>query len=223
MTFDVSFELETVCCINQEINLETTLLLQSSCRLTLLACVCYSMERLDRVFLWHIASFLDPADIAHFRGTCRRLYSLLPQVTVTQDLWEGNDFHILGSRTQHWCPEKYFDGPILVGNLLKLEFSVVWKDQGWGNKKGELFAYLMRPSRTGEPVKIAEHRRLFGIADHCQTEPNTESGRESAIVAKSKKGDFCRFMRNAGGGGGHELFVNKFQVKATICEVECET
>ena len=30
-------------------------------------------------------------------------------------------------------------------------------------------------------------------------------------------------MRNAGGGGGHELFVNKFQVKATICEVECET
>ena len=200
--------------------METTLLLQSSCRLTLLACVFYSMERLDRVFLWHIASFLDPADIAHFRGTCRRLYSLLPKVTVTKDLWEGNDFHIHGSREGHWCPEKYFDGPILAGNLLKLELSVVWKDQGWGNKKGELFAYLMRPSRTGEPVKIAEHRRLFGIADHCQTKPNTEIGREYAIVAKSKKGDFCRFMRNAGGGGGHELFVNKFQVKATICEVE---
>ncbi|PFX30607.1 hypothetical protein AWC38_SpisGene4553 [Stylophora pistillata] len=117
------------------------------------------MERFDRVVLWHIASFLDPIDVARLRGTCRRLYALLPEVTVTEDLWEGKKFHIYGSRGGHWCPEWYFDGPILAGNLLKLEMSVVWQDQGWGNRKGELFAYLMRPSRTGEPVKIAEYRR----------------------------------------------------------------
>lgn len=151
------------------------------------------------------------------------MYALLPEVTVTEDLWEGKKFHIYGSRERHWCPEWYFDGPILAGNLLKLEISVVWQDQGWGNKKGELFAYLMRRSRTGEPVKIAEHRRLLGIAEHRRTTPTTKITREYPIVAKSKKGDFCRFMRNAGGGGGHELIVEKFQVKATVREVDCST
>ena len=182
-----------------------------------------TMERLDSAVYRHIASFLDPDDIARLRGTCRRLYALLPEVTVSKDLWGGHDFRIVGSGEGSGIPEWYFDGPILAGNLFKLELSVVCQDQGWGNRKGELFAYLMRPSRTGEPVKIAEHRRLLGIAEHRRTTPNIKVAKGYPIVAKSKKGDFCRFMRNAGGGGGHELIVEKFQVKATVCEVDCST
>ena len=145
---------------------------------------------------------------------------MLPEVIVTNDLWKGDDFYIFGPRSGHWAPELYFDGPILPSKVIELNMSVVWEDQGWGNKKGELFVILMRPSRTGKPLQIAEHRRLFGIAEHYEKEAHKVVNRDDPVVDKSKKGDFYRFMRNAGGGGGHQLKVKNFRVKATMCKVK---
>ena len=178
------------------------------------------MELLDELVLRHITSFLDPKDIVCLHRTCRRMHTMLPEVVVTEYQWKGENFHIFGPRGGHWAPEHYFDGPVLPGNAIKLESSVLWEDQGFGNRKGELFVHSMRPSRTGKPLQIAEHRQLFGIAEHYEKTAHKVLGREDPIIAKSRKGDFYRFMRNAGGGGGHQLKVKNFRVKATLCEVK---
>ncbi|KAJ7380039.1 hypothetical protein OS493_010746 [Desmophyllum pertusum] len=169
------------------------------------------MEQLDDLVLRHITSFLDPEDIVRLGRTSRRMYSLMPRVILTTELWKGNDFHMSGP----WEPELYFDGPLLPSTVQELNMDVVWQDQGHGNRKGELYMILMRPAVEGEPVQIAEYRRLFGIAEHYEEQANKVIPADHPVVAEAKPGDFYRFMRNAGGGGGHELTVKNFRVEAS--------
>ena len=114
-------------------------------------------------------------------------------------------------------PELYFDGPILTSTVKKLNMSVVWKDQGWGNLKGEIFVKLMRPSQSkvvkgrlpwSKPTETvsesgveAEKRRVFGIAKHHEEAANAEIMNDS-IVSLAKPGDFYRFMRSVGSEEG---------------------
>ena len=177
------------------------------------------MEQLDAVVLRRIVGFLDPEDIVRLGRTCRRMYAMMPQVILTTELWKGEDFKISGPVGGHWAPELYFDGPTLPSMVKELQLSVVWQDQGWGNRKGELFLMLMRPVRNGEPVEKAKYRSLFGIAEHYEKEARKVIAADHPVVAEAKAGDFYRFMRNAGGGGGHKLKVRNFRVKATVCAV----
>ena len=60
---------------------------------------------------------------------------------------------------------------------------------------------------------IAEKTNMFGTAPHnWQDAEATTSGHN--LIKLSKEGDFYRFMRSAGGGGGHSLSVRNF--KATL-------
>lgn len=126
----------------------------------------------------------------------------------------GKNFKIHGPSGGHWAPEKYFDGPVLPATVKKLTLSLDWVDQGFGNRKGEIFVKLMRPSRNGSD-EITEKRFLFGIAEHERTSPKTVITKDP-ILDMSASGDFYRFMRNAGGGGGHTLTVNNFKAIATL-------
>ena len=176
------------------------------------------MERLDDVVLRNIIKFLHPEDVVRLGRTSRHMHAMMPQVILTTELWKGPDFHIFGPGGGHWVPELYFDGPILRSIVKELQVSVVWKDQGWGNRKGEIYMMLMRPAadEEGEPVKIAKYQRLVGIAEHFEKEAQNVIRADHPVVAKAKAGDFYRFMRNAGGGGGHELEGKNFRVKATV-------
>ena len=177
------------------------------------------MESLDDLALRHIARFLDPKDIVRLGRTCKRMHSVMPRVVLSNEEWRGEDFHIFGPGGGHWCPELYFDAPTLTKNAItKLSLSVIWNDQGWGNRKGELLLKLMRPVSYGEPVEVAEHRRLFGIAEHIETEASAVIANHP-VVTQARPGDFYRFMRNAGGGGGHSLTVKNFRAVATVCKV----
>lgn len=145
------------------------------------------------------------------------MHAMLPEVVVTEDLWKGEDFYVVGPHRGPSPPELYFDGPILPSKVIKLEASIVWNDQGWGNRKGELIVRLMRPNCTGEPFQIAELWGLFDTAPHREMAANKEVDKDHPVIAKSKKGDFYRFMRRIGGGGGHTLKVKNFRVKVTVC------
>ena len=179
------------------------------------------MERLDSVVLQNIIKFLDPEDVVRLGRTSRHMHAMMPQVILTTELWKGPDFHIFGPSGGHWAPELYFDGPILLSTVFELQASVKWQDQGWGNRKGEIYVVLMRPAADGreEPVEIAKHPRLFGIAEHFEKQAQTVIRGDHPVVAKAKAGDFYRFMRNAGGGGGHQLKGKNFGVKATVCSI----
>lgn len=172
------------------------------------------METLPDLILSRLSDFLGPEDTARLAQTCRRLHSLLPRYLVMR----GADFRIRGPGGGHWAPELYFDGPSLTSTVKKLTMSVTWVDQGWGNRKGELFVKLVRPkrrSRRGGETVLAEKRGLFGIAKHKEETASAEVV-EDAVVSMAQPGDFYRFMRNAGGGGGHTLTVKNFRVVATL-------
>lgn len=175
------------------------------------------MERLDDLALRHIAAFLNPEDIVNLGRTCKRMHSVMPQVVLYDEEWRGEDFEIDGPRGGHFWPDLYFDGPALSSTVKKLSLSVIWNDQGWGNRKGELFLKLIRRDGSGENI-VAEHRRLFGIAEHMETRASVVIENHPA-VKQARPGDFYRFMRNAGGGGGHSLTVRNFRAVASLCKI----
>ena len=176
------------------------------------------MEVLPDLALRHIARFLYPEDIVRLHRTSKRMHSIMPRVELAKEEWTGDDFEMDGPRRGHWWPELYFDTPELASTVKKLSLSVTWQDQGWGNRKGELFLKLMRPVTDGEPIQIAEHRKLFGIAEHYEKTAEVVI-QHHPIVREAEPGDFYRFMRNVGGGGGHKLKVKNFRAVATVCKV----
>ena len=175
------------------------------------------MERLDDLALRRIAAFLSPEDIVNLGRTCKRMHSVMPQVVLYDEEWRGEDFKIDGPEGGHSCPELYFDGPALSSTVKKLSLSVIWNDQGWGNRKGELFLKLIRRDGSGENI-VAEHRRLFGIAEHMETRASVVI-ENHPVVKQARPGDFYRFMRNAGSGRGRRLTVRHFRAVASLCKV----
>ena len=89
-----------------------------------------TMEKLDDLALLHIARFLNPEDIVNLGRSCKRLHSVMPRITMADEKWLGDDFHIVGPGGGHFCPEKYFDTSELCSSVKKLTLSVAWKDQG---------------------------------------------------------------------------------------------
>ncbi|CAB4006123.1 LRR-GTPase of the ROCO family [Paramuricea clavata] len=164
------------------------------------------MEGLPDLVLLKIAEYLSPAECVRLSLTCKRFLGLLPQYVR----FLGEDFKITGPHTGHWTPEFYFDGPDLKGKVKRFRASVEWKDQGWGNRKGQLIVKLMRRD-SGQNMVIAEKTNIFGIAGHDWAN-STCVFVTHPVVKLAEPGDFYRFERNAGGGGGHSLFARKFTV-----------
>ena len=178
-----------------------------------------NMDSLPEVVLLRISEFLAPEDSARLSQTCHRLYELLPRFFVMR----GEDFSVRGpsyeQSVRHGAPpELYFDGPTLRTGVKNMHLSTRWKDQGWGNLKGEIFVRLMRQvHETPENFEqIAEKRKVFGIARHRWSDTRAKLGENEAVVSKAQAGDFYRFMRNVGSGGGHQLIVKRFRVIATL-------
>ncbi len=163
------------------------------------------MESLPELALLKIAEYLSPAECVRLSLTCKRFHKVLPQYVR----FVGKDFKISGPSGGHWTPESYFDGPDLTGKVKSFRASVEWKDQGWGNRKGRLMVKLIRRD-SGEKV-IVENNNIFGIADHEWTKSSCKLV-DNPVVRLAEPGDFYRFERNAGGGGGHSLSVKNFTV-----------
>ena len=131
----------------------------------------------------------------------------------------GKDFERL-SVPYHGPPELYFEGPVFTAKVKKVSFSITWKDQGWGNLKGEIFIKLMRADghASGSPEEIAEKRHVLGVAQHEWSNVKATLGANEPIVNKAQPGDFYRFMRLVGGGGGHQLFVRNFKAIVSLAK-----
>ena len=193
-------------------------------------------EMPDLVVL-RIVDFLGPEDTTRLGMTCRRLHDLLPKFLVMK----GEDFSIHGPGGGHWAPELYFDGPVLHRPVRTLSVCIDgWVDQGWGNRKGELFVRLMRgPDSSRKPgggymsrvrrrkpksdagkdsEVVVEKMALFGVAQHAETSGRVELKEDEGVVSQARPGDWYRFMRNAGGGGGHRLTVRGFRAVAALLD-----
>ena len=163
--------------------------------------------QLPELALLRIAKYLTPDSICKWSMTCRRLYRALPHFLVMR----GDEFHIYGPNGDHWAPKPYFEGPVLTRQVRKLTLSVLWKDQGWGNRKGDIFISLMRGSEV-----IARKYRPFGkVAPHEEEYAEVELTDDS-IVKLAEPSHNYKFTSDAGSGGGHQLIVKNFKVIAEL-------
>ncbi len=70
----------------------------------------------------------------------------------------------------------------------------------------------------GHSESVVHRMNMFGVAEHhweCIDRKRLEYDPEDVgtlLISEARKGDFYRFVRNAGGGGGHRLIVQRFQV-----------
>ena len=176
------------------------------------------LDEMPDLVVLEIAKFLGPEETTKLSMTCRRLYNTLPKFLVMK----GKDFSIHGTGTGYGDVELYFDGPLLQWPVKSLTVSVVgWKDQGWGNRKGELFVKLMRrpdvavssgrESAGKQSVVVAERRELFGLAEHRETSARVDLNEREGVVSQARQRDWYQFMRRGGGGGGHRLHVWGFK------------
>ena len=67
-----------------------------------------------------------------------------------------------------------------------------------------------------EEVCIEENTKLFEIAPHRPVNAKGALTSDQPITKQAIDGDFFRFMKNVGGGGGHSLCINDFCVNITI-------
>ena len=63
---------------------------------------------------------------------------------------------------------------------------------------------------------IVEHLELFKVAPHVNTYVKSDLTSDHPILNRAIKGDFFRFMKNVGGGGGHSLTIKNFLTSVSI-------
>ena len=78
-------------------------------------------------------------------------------------------------------------------------------------KRGSSFRNLP-PSHT----TIVEYLELFKVAPHVNTCVKSDLTSDHPILNRAIKGDFFRFMKNVGGGGGHCLTIKNFLASISI-------
>jgi len=119
-------------------------------------------------------------------------------------------------------PVKYFDSPRLTASIIKIELSMTWR---CSVKvlfcKGRIWIQLCRPngndasnhSNSEASIIAEEDRKKLNAAPYQEEQRSRVLTIEDDIVRKSQPGDFLRFRKNVGGGGGRTcLHVNKFEV-----------
>ena len=168
----------------------------------------FDISSLPELVILHIVKYLTPEDVVKWARSSRFFHGLLPRYVGMI----GKPFHIHGPRIYHGeGTEIYFKGPKFEQKVRRLVLSILWVDQGWGNKKGDIHVRLMRDDVT----EIAVMYRPFGICDHVEKSCRIELVKHP-LVTEAMPGDFYQFSRNPGGGGGHELKVKKFKAIAEL-------
>eukprot|EP00112_Aurelia_sp_Birch-Aquarium-sp1_P002450 Seg1270.16 transcript_id=Seg1270.16/GoldUCD/mRNA.D3Y31 product="hypothetical protein" protein_id=Seg1270.16/GoldUCD/D3Y31 len=171
-----------------------------------------NLATLPELVVQRIGEFLvvvDYCGYCHLRQTCRHPHASLSKLRRFVIKGRYFSFH-RHENTENYSPRRWFDSPPLPGRVKSITVSMKWIDQGFGNRKGQVFMQLMR----GDEV-IAEKTNMFGFAPHrWQDAEATINGHN--LINLSKKGDFYRFMRNPGGGGEHRYSLRVENFKATL-------
>ena len=162
------------------------------------------LESLPELAILHIAKYLSFVDLVNLAESSALFAHLQPEFQKVK----GENFSIHGPRGGHFCPETYFDVPILTRGLKSVRMRFKWRDQGFGNQKGQVWLQLLKNS-----VVVADTREDY----YCLAPPKLEQRKVlisgHAVIQNAAKGDLLRVMRNVGGGGGHHLKVRNFRMK----------
>ena len=129
---------------------------------------------------------------------------------------EGVEWITLSAREVHMIGA-YDDKHELFLRLPPVEFPIQgvelrfeWKDQGWGNRKGQLLLKRMR-----EGAELSSHVIEPHPAAHIWTSVRFAGSVSDGDMAccVGEPGDVFEVWRYVGGGGGHELYIRDFKMR----------
>ena len=166
-----------------------------------------SLTSLPDLPLEQIASYLSFTDLVELAASSPALTHLQPKLQEVT----GEDFSRFGPHDGDFCPGTYMDVAILTRGIKSVKMSFLWKDQGHGNRKGQVWLQLVREGEV-----IADSREQFpALAPHCRGQELERREVEVVghpVVSLAARGDILRVARNVGGGGGHSLIVGEFNM-----------
>jgi hypothetical protein len=164
-----------------------------------------------------IASYLNTNDAYHLAQSCKVIHSDLSLTTLLPlKICEDRCWQNTGDIPR--CGPKI---PLVYGarRTHSVEIQCKWKDQGWGNRKGQLFI-------VGQPEHLSQVYGMTGyagfvhgykvctsrIADHVST--------NLFMSFTPREGMYYCVWYVVGGGGGHELKVSELAVTCTIVGID---
>lgn len=100
----------------------------------------------------------------------------------------------------------------LTGSIVSMTADISWKDQGWGNSKGNCRAVVYR---EGEAIFGVD---LFGFAPQKTGQKFVSFDERSLFNYYTQAGDVLEISYTVGGGGGHSLFISQLDVEVTTGE-----
>mmetsp|Transcript_4197 Transcript_4197/g.6367 ORF Transcript_4197/g.6367 Transcript_4197/m.6367 type:complete len:267 (-) Transcript_4197:192-992(-) len=146
-----------------------------------------------------IASFLSGADAVSFSITCHQ---------INRDLGMGNldNIYPVGRLSETDCDDKFhlwMKLPLVLEEKVhSVRLNALWKDQGWGNRKGQV-AITSSIHDSNPDIVVAS-----GIAPH--------RAKRLKLEFKVQPGRDYYLMYKVGGGGGHELIVKDVKLSFLI-------
>mmetsp|Transcript_3801 Transcript_3801/g.13568 ORF Transcript_3801/g.13568 Transcript_3801/m.13568 type:complete len:306 (+) Transcript_3801:58-975(+) len=201
-----------------------------------------SLEALPPELLAALHHRLEPRDVAALACTCRTLRAAMPTIWAVS----GPSIVLHGARQcRGW--ERYLElKQPLPGAISGIELVCMWRDQGWGNRKGNFKLEFWRPCDApelekhvaasdkrppkasvdgAEPLTAVNARssqwyRL--MADHVPFQDAEHSWKRVKVwlhpgnapcLARAQAGDCLGVRVKVGGGGGHKLFVQRFEMR----------
>merc|ERR1719167_724719 len=168
------------------------------------------LEFLPDLVLKCIFQYLDSKDCMCLIDASPYFESFRRFLPKYQDITHG-ELNARGPNYGHFEPETWFDISPMYQGIKSMDISFSWKDQGWGNRKGEVWVQLLRKRQV-----LADSReKFYKLAPH-ELEERTFEIKKHPVVDLLRRGDTLRFMYNAGGGGGHRLEVKNFRVRLNL-------
>ena len=118
-----------------------------------------SLTTLPLLVLYEIASKLDFSSLVNLATSTTDLAHLQPK----EQQVSGEDFSIHEEYSDgHFCPKTYFDVEVVTRGLVGVKMAWEWKDQGWGNQKGQVWLQLVRSNQVVEDNR----EEYFALAPH---------------------------------------------------------
>ena len=128
----------------------------------------------------------ETTGLPYFHQTCQELYFVGQFIDDHKQLFQSKPFE---------------------GNVRRISISWQWKDQGWGNQKGQLTFKVIRDGNemiSSDTSTIAEHswstqRYIYEV--------------DSQLLNSSQQGDIFEIWYLVGGGGGHQLYIRDMKIE----------
>lgn len=157
-----------------------------------------------------ISSFLSVPDVVKFQSSSKYLKKTIglnilhhPSPIKINDIRENGDSRT-GDSVRLWTK---LPPIILQTSTHTVKLTCSFKDQGWGNRKGNLFITEFQNDREGDQA-LGKKIATSPTAGHQWT--------SCGLIFKPKIGITYAFAYKVGGGGGHELHTRDLKLESYV-------